>query len=466
MPMTPRSNSLSMSAGAIFACSSISRTSGRISRFRELVDAVAEETLVFGERGQRLCADFGILRRHRSVSTADVTIPPIAASRCNPEPCLDGCRPGRALREPQRPEKRLRLGMASRMRTVISAGAALLLVLGTAGHAQQATTAATAAGAAAAAAAAADAAGSPAATADLPRRASISSASTSSSPTTRAIRSPTCSRATSRSPRTASRRRSRPSSWSSSTAAPPNRSRTPPREIRNDYDEEMEAARDDVRLFAIFLDDYHVRRGASLSVRNPLMTFIENKLGPSDMIGVMYPLESTASVRMTRNHSAVMRGLAAVPGAQVRLRAAGTSTSRPTRTIPTEIVEKIRNQVSLSAIKALIVHMGSLKEGRKALILVSEGYTSILPPQMRNADATMPGSGNPAARNPMAGRERSERGSCVVDRRARHGLRPARGLRRGQPEQRRDLRRRSARPSRLRVRHQRRHRPPDRFQST
>jgi VWFA-related protein len=70
---------------------------------------------------------------------------------------------------------------------------------------------------------------------------------------------------------------------------------------------------------------------------------------------------------------------------------------------PAEIVEKIRNQVSLSALKALIVHMGSLKEGRKSVILVSEGYTSILPPQMRNADATMPGSGNPAYGNPLAG---------------------------------------------------------------
>src|SRR5215471_16450660 len=83
----------------------------------------------------------------------------------------------------------------------------------------------------------------------------------------------------------------------------------PPREIRTDYDEEMEAARDDVRLFAIFLDDYHVRRGSSMSVRKQLSTFVQNNLGPSDMIGVMYPLESTSSVRMTRNHSAVMRGL-------------------------------------------------------------------------------------------------------------------------------------------------------------
>src|SRR6267142_2411217 len=83
----------------------------------------------------------------------------------------------------------------------------------------------------------------------------------------------------------------------------------PPKEIRTDYDEESEAARDDVRLFAIFRDDYHVKRGSSMSVRKQLATFVENNIGPSDMIGVMYPLESTGAVRMTRNHSAVMRGL-------------------------------------------------------------------------------------------------------------------------------------------------------------
>src|ERR1019366_3899876 len=83
----------------------------------------------------------------------------------------------------------------------------------------------------------------------------------------------------------------------------------PARAIRTDYDEEAEAARDDVRLFAIFLDDYHVRKGSSLSVRKQLMQFVSTQIGPSDMLGVMYPLESTASVRMTRNHSAVTRGL-------------------------------------------------------------------------------------------------------------------------------------------------------------
>jgi len=176
----------------------------------------------------------------------------------------------------------------------------------------------------------------------------------------------------------------------------------PPRQIRTDFDEEAEASREDVRLFAIFLDDYHVRRGASMAVRSPLSKFIATQLGPSDMIGIMYPLESTAAVRMTRNHEAVERGLQQFQGRKYDYTPRNQYEEQYAY-YPTEVVERIRNQVSLSALKSLIVHMGSLKEGRKALIVVSEGYTNALPPQMRNANAQFPGYGNPNAYNPMAG---------------------------------------------------------------
>ncbi len=176
----------------------------------------------------------------------------------------------------------------------------------------------------------------------------------------------------------------------------------PPREIRTDFDEEAEAARDDVRLFAIFLDDYHVRRGASMAARDQLAKFVDTQLGPSDMVGLMYPLESTSSVRMTRNHSAVMRALQQFTGRKYDYTPRNQFEEQYAY-YPTETVERIRNQVSLSALKSLIVHMGSLKEGRKALIVVSEGYTYMVPPQMRSANAQMPGLGNPDQFNPNAG---------------------------------------------------------------
>ncbi|HWF86408.1 MAG TPA: VWA domain-containing protein, partial [Vicinamibacterales bacterium] len=176
----------------------------------------------------------------------------------------------------------------------------------------------------------------------------------------------------------------------------------PPKQIRTDYDEEAEAARDDVRLFAIFLDDYHVRRGASMSVRKPIESFVETQLGPTDMVGLMYPLESLSSIRMTRNHAAIMKGIDQFVGRKYDYTPRNEYEEQYAH-YPAETVEQIRNQVSMTAIRGLITHMGSLKEGRKALILVSEGFTGLLPPQLRSADSTVPGLGNPQSGNPMAG---------------------------------------------------------------
>src|SRR5436190_1509215 len=175
-----------------------------------------------------------------------------------------------------------------------------------------------------------------------------------------------------------------------------------PRQIRTDFDEESEAAKDDVRLFAFFLDDYHVRKGTSMATANPLFRFIQNQIGPTDMVGVMYPLQPTSSIRFTRNHGAVATALQRFRGRKYDYTPMNMFEEQYAHQ-PTEVVEKIRNQVSISAIKSLITHMGSLKEGRKSLILISEGYTYMVPPQMRNADAQMPGLGNPSALNPLAG---------------------------------------------------------------
>jgi len=176
----------------------------------------------------------------------------------------------------------------------------------------------------------------------------------------------------------------------------------PPRQIRTDFDEESEAAKDDVRLFAFFLDDYHVRKGTSMATANPLFRFIQTQIGPTDMVGVMYPLQPTSSIRFTRNHGAVATALQRFRGRKYDYTTMNMYEEQYAHQ-PTEVVERVRNQVSLSAIKSLITHMGSLKEGRKSLILISEGYTYMLPPQMRNADAQMPGLGNPNALNPLAG---------------------------------------------------------------
>ena len=156
---------------------------------------------------------------------------------------------------------------------------------------------------------------------------------------------------------------------------------SPPHAIASDEDEAREAARDDVRLFGIFLDDYHVSREASLTARDRIARFIETDLGPSDMVGLMYPLTPLSSILMTRNHDAIQKGIGQFLGRRGEydppMSPVEENAFKACQTQPA-CIEQIRDQVSFSALEGLITHLGGFKEGRKTLILVTEGFTGIL----------------------------------------------------------------------------------------
>jgi VWFA-related protein len=181
----------------------------------------------------------------------------------------------------------------------------------------------------------------------------------------------------------------------------------PPRAIRSEYDQEYEAARDDVRLFVIFLDDYHVRRISALRVRETLAQFIKTQLGPLDMVAIMYPLMSVSQLTFTRDLDALAAAVNQFEGRKYDYRARNPFEEQYAY-YPAQAVETVRNEVTMTALRGLSVRLGSLREGRKAIIFVSEGFSSLLPPQMRDPNAQMPGMGNPAAGNPSAGNSLNE----------------------------------------------------------
>ena len=106
----------------------------------------------------------------------------------------------------------------------------------------------------------------------------------------------------------------------------------PPREVRNPIDEQTEAARDDVRLFAIFLDDYHVRLENSMRAREILARFVENSFNPKDIV------EHHVSVVVDQRRAADTEPQGArhrpprVHRAEVRLHAAECSSKSATST--------------------------------------------------------------------------------------------------------------------------------------
>jgi VWFA-related protein len=174
------------------------------------------------------------------------------------------------------------------------------------------------------------------------------------------------------------------------------------RPLRTRADEEIAAANEDSRIFAFFLDDYHVRLGNSMAARKTLVDFVLNGIGPNDLLAVMMPLTPIDSVSLTRDHQSVARMLERFEGRKFNYEPRNEIEQRYSL-YPAETVERIRREVSLRALEGLAVKLGAFREGRKAVIVVSEGYTTILPPQLRDPVATMPGMGNPNRRNPTAG---------------------------------------------------------------
>ena len=156
--------------------------------------------------------------------------------------------------------------------------------------------------------------------------------------------------------------------------------------IRTRNDEETAAADENSRIFAFFLDDYHVMRESSMSMRKPVIDFIANQLAPSDLATVMYPLTPVDAAVLTRNHQGIINAVEKFEGRKYNYEPINAIENGYVYKLTPDAIEIIRRQVTLSAMRGMCTKLGSLREGRKSLILLSEGFNATLPPQMRSND--------------------------------------------------------------------------------
>ena len=134
--------------------------------------------------------------------------------------------------------------------------------------------------------------------------------------------------------------------------------------------------KDDVRVFVIFWDEYHIGRFAeAIKGRKALTDFVSTAFGPADLVALMDPLLPVDALKFTRDRRELSRKIGKLEGRF------GIYT--PTRSaaednmLERRDVARVRSEVTISALKSAAVHLGSIKEGRKSIIFVSEGLTGL-----------------------------------------------------------------------------------------
>ncbi|HEY1910970.1 MAG TPA: VWA domain-containing protein [Vicinamibacterales bacterium] len=154
--------------------------------------------------------------------------------------------------------------------------------------------------------------------------------------------------------------------------------------IRSPEHAAAEAARDDVRVFVVFWDDYHIDRFANaIRGRQTLTDFLASSFGPTDLVALMEPLTPMDALRFSRDRGEL--------GLKIKKLEGRLGVYMPPRGVLEEAqlghdVERLRSEVTLSALKSAAVHLGSLKEGRKSIIFVSQGLYGLGRDGMRDIE--------------------------------------------------------------------------------
>ena len=130
--------------------------------------------------------------------------------------------------------------------------------------------------------------------------------------------------------------------------------------------------RDGTRLVAILLDEYHVSAASTGRVRDALTRFVDHDLGPRDLVAVLKPLDSLLTIRMTRDRDQIRHAIDTFQGRLGEYEARSAFEQNFIAGAPARI-EQVRTQVATSALNALVVHLGRLADGRKSVVLVSDG---------------------------------------------------------------------------------------------
>ena len=162
------------------------------------------------------------------------------------------------------------------------------------------------------------------------------------------------------------------------------------------------------RLFVLFLDTYHVDLGGSRRLQKTLLTLLERVVGPDDTYAVMTPEMSAADLTLTRRTSTIESYLSKYwfwgdreqlypedpieqkyqecypEHSEKRCETATGSTTQPDdfyEGVAEALVARRHEKRTLASLTDLSRYLQGIRQERKAVLVVSDGWTLFRPDQ-------------------------------------------------------------------------------------
>jgi VWFA-related protein len=147
------------------------------------------------------------------------------------------------------------------------------------------------------------------------------------------------------------------------------------------------------RVFVIFLDGPHVNVAGSHDIAEPLIRLINRILGPDDLVGLMTPRMNASQLVLTRRTEVTEEQLRKhwVWGERFGLMKDDREQSyldcyppmsnenRIESALATQLIERKRERATLEALQDLVRHLNGVREERKAILTVTEGWQLFKP---------------------------------------------------------------------------------------
>ena len=153
---------------------------------------------------------------------------------------------------------------------------------------------------------------------------------------------------------------------------------------------EREAAQQpESRLFVVFLDQWHVSFEGSSKAAAPVSTLLNRVVGADDLVGLITPEMPARGLSLTNRTAGIDRVVRDVTTwnqrdrvntidpreREIELCYPDDDAQRPQfRGVAKELIERRRERKTLQALDDLITHLGNLRDERKFVVLLSEGW--------------------------------------------------------------------------------------------